>query len=126
LDRKAGEGVMKKSMGARITERLSAFAKALENDEDITRRFTCRKIELALEPQVYSPEMVKDTRKILGLSQALFARFLGLCVKSVSAWEQGTKTPSDIACRFMDEIRHDPKYWQGRLRASAVQKVVVS
>ncbi|MGO8748358.1 MAG: helix-turn-helix domain-containing protein [Thermoguttaceae bacterium] len=88
----------------------------------MSQRFTCRRIELRLEPQPYSPELVKATRNALGVSQALFAKFLGASVKTVSAWERGAKVPRDVACRFMDEIRRDPKYWQGRLRELAVVK----
>jgi putative transcriptional regulator len=113
---------MVRSIGKRISERLATFAKALENNETITERFTCRKIQLNLEPESYSPGLVKETRLALGVSQAIFARFLGVSVKSVSAWEQGKKTPSDIACRFMDEIRGDPQYWRKRLRMMAVAK----
>jgi len=51
----------------------------------------------------------------------LFAHFLGVSVKTVRSWEQG-KTPSDIASRFMDEIRHNPNYWRQRLKESAKAK----
>ena len=47
------------------------------------------------------------------------------CAKSLIAWEQGAKNPSDMACRFMDEIRHNPRYWQERLRESAVRTASV-
>ena len=50
-------------------------------------------------------------------SRALL-RFLGMWYKRC-AWEQGANIPSDIAKRFMDEIRHDPEY------ARAVPRVVV-
>jgi putative transcriptional regulator len=113
---------MSKSLGEKIRKRLGAFAAALENREAISERFTCRTIKLQLEPQAYNPQQVKGTRQLLGVSQAIFARFLGVSVKAVSAWEQGAKTPSDMACRFMDEIRHNPRYWQDRLRESAVRK----
>ena len=113
---------MARSIGEKITKRLAAFVEALEKDEKISERFTCRKIELDLQPQPYGPELVKQTREVLGVSQALFAHFLGVSVKSVSAWEQGKKTPSDMACRFMDEIRHDPTYWRTRLRKIARPK----
>jgi hypothetical protein len=41
----------------------------------------------------------------------------------VQAWESGVNTPSDMACRFMDEIRHNPEYWQKRLSESISRKV---
>lgn len=118
------EPAMKKpSVEDRIISRLKGFSKALENKEVITERFTCRKIELDLQPTPYKPELVKTTRELLGVSQALFAQFLGVSVKTVRAWEQGKNSPKDMACRFMDEIRHDPKRWRERLRELFVEKV---
>ena len=113
---------MGRSIGEKMVERLGAFAEALEKNETITERFTCRQITLDLQPKAYSPELVKVTRSSLGVSQALFAQFLGVSVKTVSAWEGGAKAPKDIACRFMDEIRQDPTYWRARLRDIARPK----
>lgn len=105
---------MKPSAEEKIIQGLEEFADALERGEDVTKRFTCRKVVLNLQPTEYSPELAKATRAKLGLSQALFAQFLGVSTSSVQAWERGEKTPKDIACRFMDEIREHPEYWQKR------------
>lgn len=104
------------SVGDEIVRRLEVFTEALENGESITERFTCRKIELDLRPQTYSPQLVKETRKLLGASQAVFALFLGVSVKTVRAWEQGGNLPSDLACRFMDEIRGNLDLMRKRLK----------
>ena len=102
-----------------ILEALSEFTEALKKGE-VSKRFTCRQIKLDLKPTLYSPELVKTTRKLLKVSQSLFARFLGISPKTVRSWEQGINTPSPIACRFMDEIRRSPDYWTERLRESVV------
>jgi putative transcriptional regulator len=107
----------KESVGAKIIEGLAEFTNALETGEKIPEKFTCRKVTLDLLPVVYGPKTVATTRKLLGVSQGVFAQFLGVSVKTVRAWEQG-KTPGDMACRFMDEIQRNPKYWQKRLRES--------
>jgi putative transcriptional regulator len=110
---------MKPSAEKRIIQGLERFADALESGEDITTRFTCRKIVLNLEPTKYTPELVKDARAKLRMSQALFAQFLGVSRSAVQAWERGEKTPKAIACRFMDEIRRNPTYWRERFLKSA-------
>ena len=100
-----------------IIKRLEEFADVLKNGQPISDKFTCRKVELELQPQSYSPDLVKQTRNLLNTSQAVFALFLGVSVKTVRRWEQGENTPSDIACRFMDEIRANPEYMFERLRS---------
>jgi putative transcriptional regulator len=100
-----------------ILAALNSFTDALEKGE-VSQRFTCRQIRLNLESSAYSPNLVRQTRRKLGLSQALFARFLGVSVKTVRAWEQGINTPQPMACRFMDEIRQAPGYWLQRLKES--------
>ena len=110
----------RKSVGNTIADRLRRFAEAAESGDDITARFTCRTIKLNLEPQPYSAKLVKETRKKLGASQAIFAQFLGVSASAVRDWEQGLKPPHGAACRLMDEIRHDPKYWIGRMKELSV------
>lgn len=107
-------------------DRLTAFANALEAGDDICAKFTCRKIVLNLLPKAYDPLLVKRTRAILSVSQSIFAQFLGVSVDTVQSWERGVNTPSEMACRFMDEIRHDPEYWRQRLMDSVSQKVETS
>ncbi|MCA9116911.1 MAG: helix-turn-helix domain-containing protein [Planctomycetaceae bacterium] len=103
---------------------LQAFAEALKEDrESIPKKFNSRNMSLNLEAQAYSPQRVREARAALGASQAVFALFLGVSVKTVQAWEQGENPPQHIACRMMDEILHDPAYWQQRLQELAVEKV---
>jgi len=107
---------------APASSRLNTFAEALKSGKPISERFTCRKMELDLQPTPYNPSLVKKTRKLLNASQPLFARFLGVSVRTVRSWEQGINTPSDMACRFMDEIRRNPPYWIERLISAVVEK----
>ena len=107
------------SVESDILEALGEFTEALKNG-DVARRLTCRQIQLDLEPAVYDPQLVKKTRRLLKVSQTLFARFLGVSPQTVRSWEQGINTPSLMACRFMDEIRHSPDYWIKRLQAAVI------
>jgi putative transcriptional regulator len=112
-----------KSVGELIAEGFEEFADALKSDKKtVAEKFTCHKVSLDLSPTPYSPARVKAARKLLAASQAVFAQFLGVSVKTVRAWEQGVNTPRESACRLMDEIHHDPEYWRTRLRELAVKK----
>jgi putative transcriptional regulator len=118
------EHAMKPSAEQRIVQGLERFADALESGEDIATRFTCRKVVLNLEPTEYTPALVKDARVKLGVSQPLFAQFLGVSAGAVQAWERGEKAPKNIACRFMDEIRRNPTYWRERFLEMAEPRSV--
>jgi putative transcriptional regulator len=115
--RREGTGI-KGSVGKKIIAGLREFTEAVEGDAPIGEKFTCRTVTLDLCPIPYKPEAVKATRRLLMVSQGVFAQFLGVSVRSVRAWEQGQNEPSDMACRFMDEIRRNPDYWRKRLRDS--------
>ena len=106
----------KKRVGRRLASGLTEFANDLKADKDSIRdKYTCHRVRLNLQPSEYTPEEVRATRKLLNLSQAIFAGFLGVSVKTVQAWEQGVNQPLPALCRVMDEIRHKPEYWQERL-----------
>lgn len=89
----------------------------LQRGEPLEKKYTCRRVVFTLRPQAYNPKCVKETRRTLNVSQSVFAQFLGVSVKTVRAWELG-KAPTQMACRFMDEIRRAPDYWRQRLRDS--------
>jgi len=116
------ELIMKPSAEEKIIRGLEDFADALEAGKDVTREFTCRKVVLNLQPTCYTADLVRNVRKQLGLSQALFAQFLGVSTSTVQAWEKGEQTPKEIACRFMDEIREAPDYWRKRFLEMAEHK----
>lgn len=102
-------------LGKKIIAGLQEFSAALKSGKPIAEQLTCRKVELNLVPQTYSPELVRETRELLGVSQPIFAKFLGVSASTVQKWERGEDAPQTIACRFMDEIRNDPEHWRERL-----------
>jgi len=104
-----------------LIEGMEGFLDDLRSDAPIREKYTCRRVVVDLHPTMYTPEQVKATRSLLGVSQAVFAQFLGVSKKTVAAWEQG-KVPNEMACRFMDEIQRNPEYWRDRLRESVKSK----
>jgi putative transcriptional regulator len=100
-----------------LVEGMEGFLADVKDDKsvmDMPEKYTCRRVVLKLTPQVYTAAEVKATRKMLRVSQALFAQFLGVSRKSVAAWEGG-RTPPAMACRLMDEIQRRPELWRERL-----------
>jgi putative transcriptional regulator len=100
-----------------LAEGLEGFLADLKTGKPIEKKYTCRRVVLDLKPRAYTPEQVKATRQLLNASQEIFSQFIGVSVKAVRKWESG-HAPSDMACRFMDEIQRNPEYWRSRLRES--------
>jgi putative transcriptional regulator len=106
-----------------VLERLQHFAEALARGEKITESFPSRQLVLDLKPLPYTPQGVQEIRRILGVSQAVLAQLLGTSVRTVQAWERGANKPSEMACRWLDEIKRNPDYWIERIKQAAVPKV---
>lgn len=106
----------------RTIDRLKRFSERLESEQPLSEFYSCRKVILEIEMEPYTAEMVKETRKLLGVSQPLFAKFLNVSVSTVQKWERGENLPEGAACRLMDEIRRDPAYWRKRFK-SMVKRV---
>jgi putative transcriptional regulator len=77
---------------------------------------TTRDVELTISVREFGPDDVRRVRQLLGLSQPLFARFLGVGLSTLTNWEHGRKPTSPIARRFLHEIERAPDHWRARLR----------
>src|SRR5262249_14754087 len=106
------------SVGAEILEALEEVRAALKSGDPLDQRFTVRSYRFDFAARNYGPDDVRSVRQLLGLSQPVFADFLGVDASTIRSWEQGTRPPSTIARRFMDEVAVNPEYWRGRLRES--------
>lgn len=106
--------------GAKIVSAFEEAIALMRSGEPLERHFTVRTYKANFTPRDYEPDDVRRVRGLLGMSQVLFARFLGVDANTVRAWEQGTRPPSPIARRFMDEIENDPEHWRERMVQEAV------
>lgn len=109
----------KRSPGPDLIASLSGLRDALQQGESLPDRFTMRTVELRLEPAEYGPEEVKAIRDQLRASQGVFAKLLGISIKTLQAWEQGNNPPSPMARRLLETIKNDPIPWQNILRDAA-------
>jgi putative transcriptional regulator len=81
-------------------------ALAFSRGEKIDLRVTG--IKLPDAPKPISQKNIIRIRKQLNCSQAIFARLLNVSVKTVQAWEQGERNPSEAALKLLDIARKDP------------------
>ena len=55
----------------------------------------------------YSNTEVKSVRHKAGMTQAVFADYMGVSKKTVEAWENGRTHPAGSACRLLDILSSD-------------------
>ena len=65
-------------------------------------------VSIEIEPLVeYSADTIKDIRKRTGLTQALFAKWIGVSTRTVEAWESGRNKPSGPSSRLLGLLQSD-------------------
>ena len=70
-----------------------------------------RKTTLSIMPlDVFTAAEIKEIRSSTGLSQNLFAKYMGVSVKTVEAWEAGRNQPDGAARRLLTITRQDPSF----------------
>ena len=55
----------------------------------------------------YSKSEIKAIRTQAGMTQAVFANYMGVSSKTVEAWEKGTNHPTGSTCRLLDILSSD-------------------
>lgn len=58
----------------------------------------------------FEPSDIKDIRNSTGLTQKLFAMYMGVSIKTVEAWESGRNHPDGAACRMLVLTKKDPNF----------------
>ena len=58
----------------------------------------------------FSAKEIKEIRRNTGLTQVLFAKYLGVSLKTVEAWEAGRNQPSGSASRLLSITKNDPQF----------------
>jgi putative transcriptional regulator len=82
-------------------------ALAYEKGEITSLRITKRAIPPA--PKQRSKTAIIDLRSKLQCSQSTFAQLLNVSVKTIQAWEQGLRQPSDVALKLLAIAEKHPE-----------------
>ncbi len=56
----------------------------------------------------FEAKEIKNIRNELGMTQVLFAGFMGVSAKTVEAWESGRNIPDGPARRILSMLKTDP------------------
>ena len=110
------------SRGARIVKALNQFADDLAAGTPIETKYTVRQVRVIPKPSLYPPARVRAVRELIGASQDVFAQLLAVSPMTIRSWEQGSRQPSPIARRFLDEIEMAPGHFRGRILTAAADE----
>ncbi|WP_455631452.1 helix-turn-helix domain-containing protein [Megamonas sp.] len=79
-----------------------ALTEAIEDVKGNSTKLKRTKRTIKIEPiRQYSPLKIKSIRYETGLTQVLFAQYLGVSPKTVEAWEAGRNKPSGSSSRLL-------------------------
>ena len=93
-------------MGEYYNELMSSIEEAIVDAESSEKKLK-RRIVTVIPIKEYHAEEIKQIRKNTGLSQKLFASYLGVSNKTVEAWECGINQPSGAASRMLHMMEMD-------------------
>ena len=85
---------------------IQGLQEALE-DAKAEKKKLARHTVTIIPVKKYDAAQVKRIRRSTGLSQRLFAGYLGVSGKTVEAWESGINTPSGAASRLLTMMEMD-------------------
>jgi len=80
---------------------MTGLVEAIEDAKSIDKKLS-RRIVTVIPVKEYSADEIQSIRKKTGLSQKLFASYMGVSNKTVEAWEAGTNHPSGSASRILN------------------------
>lgn len=87
-------------MGKVYESIMAGLSEALEDAKQSEKKLQ-RRIVTIVPVKEYKAAEVQKIRKTTGMSQKLFASYMGVSEKTVEAWEAGTNRPSGAASRIL-------------------------
>lgn len=79
---------------------MTGLREAVE-DAKSDKKILKRRMVTIVPVKSYSADEVKNIRSQTGMSQKMFAGYMGVSVKTVEAWEAGTNHPSGSSSRIL-------------------------
>ena len=102
--------IVRPTAGEDILHGLRELADCIQAGAKPEERFKVRVVEIP-NPTPHTAGSVRAIRERLGVSQAAFAKLVGVSTILAQGWEQGVRTPSPLADRLLDTIAADPSAW---------------
>ena len=89
----------------------SALNEAIDDAQNNTNKLKRTTRTIHIEPiKQFSPTKIKAIRHEAGVTQVLFAKYLGVSTKTVEAWEAGRNKPSGSSSRLLNLLAEKKIY----------------
>lgn len=85
---------------------VTGLTEAIEDVQSKEKKLK-RRVVTIVPVKEYEADEIKAIRKSTGLSQKLFAGYMGVSDKTVEAWEAGKNRPSGAASRLLTMMEMD-------------------
>ena len=86
----------------------SALDEAIEDAKADKKFLKAETVSIEIEPIVeYNADAIKKIRQNTGLTQSLFAQWLGVSARTVEAWEAGRNKPSGPSNRLLNLLQQN-------------------
>lgn len=108
----------KRNVAREIIADLKQMHATLRAGIPLREKYTVRTVREVPDPGRYDAREIQATRKLLGVSQPIFAQMLGVSAALVRSWESGQRKPAPIARRLLDQIRANPSGWREMIKAA--------
>ena len=91
-----------------FAELMESAEQALSYERGAREGYRVTQVAIPKPPQPMSSDEIARVRKRLKYSQSVFARVLNVSTKTVQAWEQGVRVPSDAALKLLTIAKKHP------------------
>jgi DNA-binding transcriptional regulator YiaG len=108
----------KRDVASEIIADLKELHATLKAGIPLRTKYTVRTVRTVPDPGAYDAAAVRATRELVGVSQPVFARMLGVSAALVRSWECGLRKPAPIARRLLDLMRANPSNWRNMVEAA--------
>ncbi|MCM1268477.1 MAG: helix-turn-helix domain-containing protein [Bacteroidales bacterium] len=85
---------------------MAGLQEAVEDAKGIGEKLPSRTMTVT-PVKIYRADEVKRIRLSFGMTQKIFAGYMGVSDKTVEAWESGTNAPSGAASRILTMMEMD-------------------
>jgi len=92
-----------------FAELMESAEQALAYERGERKGYRVTQVTVPKPPQPMSSREIAGLRKQLNYSQSIFARVLNVSTKTVQAWEQGVRVPSDAALKLLTIAKRRPE-----------------